>query len=162
MNYISYIFQFFAKKDLATLYLKTKLDIVRQTIEDRQQHLFVFLKDFVRHDMNSIIINNVHMLYFENFIYVFDDSHNYVKIEKRKNSYHVQEMIVYQIKSMNETWKILHETFVELCVGIVRIIPRSAYFSLQSGRLCKIPAKHFAVYNPQKELQILCVSEKRI
>lgn len=116
---MEFVCQFFEdKKQIVRLYIATKDDIYKTEAERFYKCPILFLNNFVE-SSNVFIWNGIQVMVFSEFLYIFDESGNYISI--MIGSWLAKNVYVSNIDEFNKTWKCICCIFAELCVGDIVI-----------------------------------------
>lgn len=100
------------------MYIATGEDIYKAEAERFYKCPILFLSDFLESG-NVFIWERLQVMVFGNYLYIFDESDNYVSISIK--SWSATNIYVNDIDEFNTTWHLVHRIFAELCVGDIVI-----------------------------------------
>ena len=150
---MEYICQFFEPIDVVKIYLASGEEIYKKIAEDACETPIIVFKEFIKEEVNVFIWEDLHILHCFGYVYVCDDTQNYIKM---KNNAYIDTVYVNNIESFNKMWKSLHLIFAELFVKDMKLTkPKKTYYKMSNSAWIRIPFDGFGVYNSNREFKTL-------
>lgn len=142
-------------KEIVRIFLATKNKDIALIATDKFKCPIISLKEFISEDVNILTWHDIQILHCFNYIYVYDDRKNYIKLQVFEDRLQMTTTFIYNIEHFNKTWKFLNTVFAEILIGDIILKTSKAYLNLKNNTQIIIDISGFAIYNQDKIMNIL-------